>query len=331
MVVFIAVMAAAGYWVFSEAVAGGTYVTVPNVVGMELSDAKYDIEISELDVGQERFVPNDEWPEYTVIGQRPQPGNVVREGRPVNLTIAKAEEFKAVEDYVGQVLSAVRTKIEASEFDIAGVVRIPHPSVQQNVVLAQDPPHTGEPSTSDKISLLVSDGVPRGDLRMPNMLNKAIAEAVSELARQRITATTETSGGLDDPFGVVLSQDPEPGMMLAEGTEVLLRYRPDPSATTPLPKPGMIDIVVSYQLPHAWYDREVRIDVIGSDDVRKTVYPRQEHYKNGAPPRWETGTIINQPISYMDHMVVEVFLDSRLARTYRYGPTGEATVEDTGI
>lgn len=323
-------MLAAGYWVFSEAVAGGTYVTVPNVINIELSSAKDTIEASGLDVGQERFVPNDEFPEYTIIGQRPQPGNVVREGRPVNLTISKSEEFKAIDNYVGQILPAVRTKIESSEFEIADIVRIPHPE-QQNMVLGQDPPYTGETSTSDKVFLLVSDGLGRGDMRMPDVLNRPIAAAISELSAKQITASPVVSNDLEGPEGVVLEQVPPPGTHLAENTPVELRYKRDETSTTPVPESDLIEVTVSYQLPHAWYDREVRIDVTGSDNIRKTVYPQQEHYINGAPPRHETGTIINQPIFYKDSMVVEVFLDGRLARTYRYGATGEPTIQDSGV
>ncbi len=326
-------MAAAGYWVFSEAVAGGAYVPVPNVVGKELSAAKYDIELSQLDVGQERFVPNDEWPEYTIIGQRPQPGNMVREGRPVNLTISKSEEFTAIENYVGQSLTAVQPKIEASDFEIAGIVRIPFPSEQQNVVLGQDPPHTGEAATSDKVFLLVSDGMGRGELIMPDVMNQSITEAISTLNASKITVSPIVKNELDGPEGIVLAQVPPAGMPLADNSVAEIHYRREEGSSIPAPAPesDLIEVTVKYQLPHAWYDREVRIDVTGSDNLRKTVYPQEQHYVNGAPPRHETGTIINQPIFYKDNMVVEVFLDGRLARTYRYGPTGEATIEDTGI
>lgn len=325
-------MAAAGYWVFSEAVAGGTHVPVPNVVGMEWLDAKLEIENAGLDVGQEVSVPNAEWPDYTVIGQRPQPGNMVREGRAINLTIAVQEQFSAIDNYVGQALPAVRTKIESSEFEIADIVRIPHPSEPQDTVLAQDPPYTGEASSSDKVSLLVSDGVPRGDLRMPDMRNRPLAEAIRQLSAQRIVANTEVDEELEGEVGVVLAQVPVPGTLLAEGTQVTLKYKPDPTVEEPEPAPGgLIEVTVSYQLPHAWYDREVRIDVTGSDNIRTTVYPRPEHYVNGLPPRHEAGTIIKQPIKYLDHMTVEVFLDDRLARTYRYGPNGEATIEDAEL
>jgi serine/threonine-protein kinase len=330
VLVFLIVMAGAGFWVFSEAVAGGTYVTVPSVINKELSAAKESIESAGLDVGQERFVPNDEFPEYTIIGQRPQPGNVVREGRPVNLTISKGEEFNAIDDYVGQALSAVRTKIEASEFKIASIARIPHAD-PQNTVLGQDPPHTGEASTSNKVYLLVSDGMGRGELRMPNVLSQTIADAVATLSNQQINASPIVSNELEGPEGVVLAQVPPAGTLLTEGTLAVLRYRREEGSTNPIPESDLIEVTVSYQLPHAWYDREVRIDVTGSDNIRKTVYPQQQDYVNGAAPRHETGTTINQPIFYKENMVVEVFLDGRLARTYRYGPNGEPTIQDSGV
>ncbi len=326
-------MAAAGYWVFSEAVAGGAYVPVPNVVGKELSAAKYDIELSQLDVGHERFVPNDEWPEYTIIGQRPQPGNMVREGRPVNLTISKSEEFTAIENYVGQLMNSVSPKIKASDFEIADIVRIPHPTEALDVVLGQDPAYTGEPSTSDKVYLLVSDGMGSGELIMPDVMNQKIAQAVSSLNSRKISASPVVSNDLEGPEGIVLAQIPEAGTLLSENAKVELHYRRLEGLTRPVPTPesDLIEVTVKYQLPHAWYDREVRIDVTGSDNIRKTVYPQEQHYVNGVAPRHETGVSIIQPIFYKDSMVVEVFLDGRLARTYRYGSTGEPTIQDSGV
>lgn len=323
-------MAAAGYWVFSEAVSGGAYVPVPNVVGKELIAAKREIAMSHLSIGEEHAVANDEWPEYTIIGQRPQPGNMVREGRAINLTISKAEEYNAIDDYVGQILPAVRIKIEASDFEIADIVRIPHAS-QQNTVLAQDPAYTQEASTSDKVYLLVSDGMGSGELRMPNVLHQPIADAISALALQKINASPLLSNDLEGPEGVVLAQEPPAGAQFPQGTLAILRYRREEGSAMPVLVSDMIEITVQYQLPHAWYDREVRIDVTDSNNIRQTVYPQQEHYVNGAAPRHESGVTIKQPISYKDHMVVEVFLDGRLARTYRYGPNGEPTIQDSGV
>jgi beta-lactam-binding protein with PASTA domain len=332
-------MAGAGYWVFSEAVAGGTYEIVPNVVGMEWIDANRRIEAAGLNVGEDNFVRNDEWPEYTVIGQRPQAGNVVREGRPVNLTISRGEEFNAVENYVGIALTAVEEAVSSNDFEIVSIARIPH-SAPYGTVLAQDPPATGEKASTNHLRLLVSDGVGGDELRMPDLRNKPIIDAMAELARMPVVTNRVSQFGEDDPVDVVLSQMPAPGAPLTPNMQVELRYRPgdeelaEEDAEEEMPETAADDtikVTVDYTVPHSWFDREVRIDVVGSNGVRQTVFPTRDLYVNGAPPKYESGITIKQPLEYRERMTVEVFLDGRLARTYRYGPNGEGSVQDSGI
>ena len=63
---------------------------VPNVVGMELEDAKSVIKESGLEVGNIEYIEGDDSGKEVIIGQDPQPGEEISEGEQINLTITVA-------------------------------------------------------------------------------------------------------------------------------------------------------------------------------------------------------------------------------------------------
>jgi len=63
---------------------------VPNVVGMELEDAKSAIKASGLEVGNIEYIEGDDSGKEVITRQDPQPGEEISEGEQINLTITVA-------------------------------------------------------------------------------------------------------------------------------------------------------------------------------------------------------------------------------------------------
>lgn len=63
---------------------------VPNVVGMELEDAKSAIKASGLEVGNIEYIEGDDSGKEVITSQDPQPGEEISEGEQINLTITVA-------------------------------------------------------------------------------------------------------------------------------------------------------------------------------------------------------------------------------------------------
>ena len=84
MVIFVLVMAGAGYYVFNYALSTGTPVTVPDIVDLPINEASLILAERGLDLGKQARVPHATVPKDHVIAQRPEAGRVVREqARPV--------------------------------------------------------------------------------------------------------------------------------------------------------------------------------------------------------------------------------------------------------
>ena len=63
---------------------------VPNVIGMELEDAKAAIKASGLIVGNIEYVESNDTGKEIVSNQDPLPGEEIKEGEQINLTVSAA-------------------------------------------------------------------------------------------------------------------------------------------------------------------------------------------------------------------------------------------------
>ncbi len=138
-VFFLLVMAGAGYYVFMEALDGGQHVTVPNVVGLPITEASFLLAERGLELGKQEQVTHPTVPKYHVIAQRPDAGRVVRTGRKVYPVVSMGTPFLTAPSYVKKALNDARQEITESRFRVGTVARIPHKS-PRDTIIAQDPP-----------------------------------------------------------------------------------------------------------------------------------------------------------------------------------------------
>src|SRR5690606_31367022 len=90
-IVMFIVMAGAGLYVFNHAVAGDEPVTVPNVTGMSYAQAMGQLTDAGLTMTPSTPMESDRVPEGHIISQRPEPGRVIRAGRPVHTTVSRGQ------------------------------------------------------------------------------------------------------------------------------------------------------------------------------------------------------------------------------------------------
>lgn len=320
---FIAVMAGAGYYVFTQAVKGGEHVTVPNIVGLPITQASYVLGERGLEFGQQTEIHSDSFPEYHVIAQRPAAGRVVRAGRKVFPTVSAGSQLEPAPDVVGKTLDVAREDIITRRFQPGSVARLPH-NAQANTVLAQDPTPGNEIQAGGEIHLLVSDGPAWNPLVMPSIEGKPVREAVSVLSSLGLKSMPTAVEEPGQPYDVVLSQQPPAGTMLREDEVVTYNVRLSGAVALPNVR-RKIDI--DYQLPDGFHNWEVRIDIIDKDG-RKTVWPKQSEYDAGVREYVKPGHRILIPRYFTGELTVEIYLDGQLARSYYYQENAPPVIQD---
>lgn len=317
-VFFVAVMGASGYYVFTQAVASGEHVTVPNIVGMPITRASYLLAEKGLEAGQQSHIYSDSFPEYHVMAQRPPAGQVVRSGRKVFPTVSAGHEYETAPDLTGLNLEQARSELERQRFQPGSVARMPHGS-DAGTVLAQDPQSGSNILGGGAVHLLVSDGPAWTPTLMPDLVGMPVLKALELLATENVTAIPTAVDRPGEPYDVVLSQSVEPATRLREKDVVFFDVRLSGAITLPnLRRKIDLDIKVTDE----WHERNIRIDVIDKEG-RVTILPKQEEYDAGVRQKFAAGTTLGyKNPGFVGDLTLEVYVDERLARTYHYRGTG---------
>ncbi len=329
LVIFVAVMAGAGYYVYNNALHGGEYVEVPDVTMRPITEASYLLAEKGLEVGKQRQVADERLPKYYVITQRPAQGKVIRSGRKVALTVSMGTESLTPPELVGKTLQNAEEEIRRSPFKMGTLARIPSDAAR-DTVLAQDPTPARLVSADTRVCLLVSDGKPKPAFIMPDLVGKPVQEVLRLLTPKGVKPIPVKVDMPGQRMDVVLDQQPAAGTLLQEGDSVL--YTVYPSGSVTLPDAQLSTGVITYTVPDSWFEREVRVDTIDRNGVRATYFPLERHYVEGRPPRFSSGTPFKiGPFKYIDEMSVEIYLDGQMAQTYQFKGEGEPQVTQYNV
>lgn len=313
-VFFVAVMIGAGYYVFNETLQGSAYVQVPNLTMRPITEASFQLAELGLEMEQ-KHVADEHVPKYYVIAQRPSAGKVVRTGRKVTLTISAGMESLSPPDLAGKTIERAEEEIKRMGFALGNVARLPH-RAPRDTVLAQDPAPGRLVASNSRINLLLSEGRATPPIIMPDLMGKPVQSVLRVLGPLGIKPIPNPVDRPDAPMDVVLEQEPAPGALIHQGDRIVYTVRA--SGAVALPN-AQRKVKVSYTVPPSWFEREVRIDVIDRNGIRATVFPLEHHYVEGMPPKFGSGyTIMLPPLSFIDKMTVEVYLDGQLAQSYAY-------------
>ncbi len=316
-------MAVSALYVLDHVMAGGEFVQVPDIQGLPITEASRVLAEAGLELGAPREIVTDEVPLYHVIAQQPEAGAVLRTGRRVAPTVS-GREHASVPEVVGRTLSEAQATIEQNRFTVGATARMPH-EASRDTVLAQDPPPNSRVDRTGEINLLLSAGTEGETFLMPDLIGTPVEEALNTLSSLGVNAQAHEVETTDGDYDVVLDHYPPPGTVLREGDVVQYDVRPSGQVEMPTPRRR---VEVGYTVPNVSAPVEVRMDVIGRTGARRTAFPRQSHYVDGAPPRFEAGTTITLPVAFYDEVTVEVYLNGERVRSYYYEGNADAVVTD---
>lgn len=312
LIFFLAVMAAAGYYVFDQTLQGGAHVPVPNVAGLSITEASNVLAERGLELGQQTNVPHDTVPKYHVIGQRPQAGRVVRTGRKVNAVISMGASYQPAPDLLRKTLEDATNELTQSRFQLGAVARVPH-DTPRNTVIAQDPPPGRGVETQQVINLLVSAGSHETSAFMPDLRGRPVSELATLLAPYKARLIPNVVEFPDAQEDIVLNQDPPPDTLIYEGQVVT--YQVKPSGRTAIP--GRYHAEVRHTVPYDWYDRDVRVDIIDRQGIRQTVWTKEPRFDEQSRQTYVAGSAIRIPVTYIEEATLEIYVNNALVEAYR--------------
>lgn len=308
LIVFLVVMAGAGYYVFMETLDGGEPVQVPNIINLPVSEAQNRLYEQGLELGKWNTVSNDTIPKDYIISQRPAPGRVVRTGRKVYPTVSMGKDYLLAPALVKRTLDDARNELASSQFRLGSVARIRN-ATPRNTVLSQYPP-AGEPLEKlGNVHLLVSDGDARYEDYMPDLREKPMGDVAAIMAPFKVVLVPKYVDIPDAREGVVLNQDPQPSTLITEGQVVTFEVK--------LPKDEQFQRgVVKHQMSINFYDKEVRVDRIDNFGNRQVIKSYPPAFDEQSRASRVIGGSLEISVTYIKECVVEIYVDNNIIASY---------------
>jgi beta-lactam-binding protein with PASTA domain len=205
---------------------GALWARVPDVSGLARAAAEERIAGAGLGVAGSRTVASDA-PPGEVVGSRPGPGGLLRQGRGVVLIVSRGPDLADVPRLVGVGRGEAEELVRSAGL-IVGEVRTQHAPEPPGTVLDQEP-RPGKVRTQTPVNLVVSAGPEL--LAVPEVVGGRFEEAQAAL-REAGFGVARSDAFHEAPAGTVVDQAPKPGESLERGGSVrlLVSKGPEPFA-----------------------------------------------------------------------------------------------------
>lgn len=218
---------------------GPEFVTIPKLVGIRRSDALAQLRKLGLEVDEERL--NHEFvPVGSVIEQNPPEATVVEGGSKVSIDVSTGPVRRTVPQVAGLPVEGASFLLGKAGFKLGTLTLADNPLVRKGGIVGTDPPADTVLPRDTPVNLVVSNGPPPVPVPKVTGLQRTAATDALASAGLIIGEVTQVGAVADPLDGVVLSQDPLPGVMLRPGEIVTLTVRralPPPPTLPPTTAP----------------------------------------------------------------------------------------------
>lgn len=212
---------------------GPAFVAVPQLTGLEQSAAESAILQAGLTIGAVLEQFDSAIPAGMVINQWPQSGEVAAAGAPVSLIVSKGVPPVQVPSLLGLDQSVAEWVIAVAGLVVGEISEEFDDDAPSGQVIGQAPPGGESVAPGTVVSLVISSGPE--PVAVPDIMGMARAAAEAEIVAAGLSVGLVTEEFSEStPSGVVMSQDPTAGDMVAPRTEVSIVVSKGP-ATSPVP------------------------------------------------------------------------------------------------
>ncbi|GMQ86090.1 MAG: hypothetical protein BMS9Abin07_1662 [Acidimicrobiia bacterium] len=200
-------------------------VSVPDVVGETAADAQVALEGAGLVAAAEE-ASSEDVASGTVIETNPVAGTAVAVGSTVAMVVSTGPDQPdtiPVPDVVGTAAAEAQATLEAEGFTVTTTERSSD-DVEAGSVIETNPSAGTEVAPGTTVDMVVSTGAE--DVAVPDFTGMAVDEATSAAEAVGLTIRFVEDADDPDPDGVVVDQEPEPGELIAAGSEVVAQLSP---------------------------------------------------------------------------------------------------------
>jgi beta-lactam-binding protein with PASTA domain len=201
----------------------GNEVTVPDLIGNNLSDAGQALALSELNLRHEGNRFDDTVPPDLICIQQPATGTALKKGRSVRVWTSLGPRRRIVPRIEGESLQSAQLILEQEGFTLGRVIEVHSDTYARDSIIGQDPSAYEEAGDTTEVSVLVSRGYVDDAYVMPDFIGAEIADTLDRVRRGSLRISSiryvDYSGV---PLGIVVRQTPKAGMKVHKRDRIVL-------------------------------------------------------------------------------------------------------------
>lgn len=168
--------------VFSQIILKGETVSVPDLSGKTLPEAKALLEKKDIGLARLGTESNDAWETGRIVRQDPAPGSRIRVTKVVGVVTSSGNRKVAVPALEGRSLEAAMPLLRDAGLFKGKLTQIHTPRAAAGKILAQRPQASELAERNSAVGLLVSQGDREDRYVMPDLIGR---DAESSIARLR--------------------------------------------------------------------------------------------------------------------------------------------------
>jgi serine/threonine-protein kinase len=200
--------------------AGIAQTTVPDLVGLSQEEAEAALKDARLKLGDVTEVAAEGVEPGEVIRQFPGADKQADVGSTVDIDVAASA---TVPDVVGMSEEEATSVLEDAGYSVS-VSSEPSDTVEEGIVIAQDPDGGAEYESGQTVTILVSEGPEAQE--MPDVTGQDADEAEAFLEEDYGLEVSRSEGACAAPPGTVCDQDPAPGTPVSAGDSATIFVQP---------------------------------------------------------------------------------------------------------
>lgn len=244
-------------------------VTVPNVVGKQVSVARNILEDNHLRVSVSE-VANSEVPAGKVISQTPASGESVKENHPVHLVVSKGAGDLTVPDLSGLTVDQAKQRLKDMGLVLGKITTQEDSSKPDGVIISQSPSVDGKINKGQLVDVVVNKLSPK-KVTVPSLIGMTLKDARDALSSLEISLAS--INGFTDESSIVTDQSVAAGKDIEQGGSIVLTTKATKASEEKKSESsgnrtrGTVDVTVPAGSNH----QEVKI-VVKDDEGSTVVY-----------------------------------------------------------
>lgn len=262
-----------GLLAFGLSLKGAEQTLVPDLRGVELSQALVTLQEKELYPRISLRITNNAADKGTILEQNPLPGSIVKAGRRINIVVSRGPIIDRVGGYVGQDLGDLRTKLQSLYASGIPLITIKDPPIYvfdkapAGTILEQKPLADTEITGPTELELVVSRGPDKAVAQVPDLRGQDFATAYAAIEKAGLpVVATLRNPQKGEKSGVIVAQSPAPGMQVPAASTVNLTVTPASASS------NLVSGIFRADLPAYPYPLKLSVEAVKPTGERVVIF-----------------------------------------------------------